>query len=90
MYINGGSNISIPMLLDFGDRYNVTIGPFAYGDLIEYYITATDDSPNHNVKTLLNFDGGYFSFTPLSSDDSGPTISDVQNEPLIPTDTQKH
>ncbi|MHA1354951.1 MAG: hypothetical protein ACTSR1_07240, partial [Candidatus Heimdallarchaeota archaeon] len=86
--INGGSNISIPMLLDFGDRYNVTIGPFAYGDLIEYYITATDDSPNHNVKTLLNFDGGYFSFTPLSSDDSGPTISDVQNEPLIPTDTQ--
>ncbi|MHA1187620.1 MAG: hypothetical protein ACTSSK_12255, partial [Candidatus Heimdallarchaeota archaeon] len=85
--INGGSFTMVGMGYVSGSMYEATIGAFSYSDLIEYYITAIDDSPNHNSATDDN-GGLYYSFTIISSDDTGPVITDVQNEPIIPTDIQ--
>ncbi|MBA7578429.1 hypothetical protein ES708_20291 [subsurface metagenome] len=46
--VNDGIWIEINMICISGDLYTVTIGPFAVSDTIEYYITAIDNSVNHN------------------------------------------
>ncbi len=68
-----------------GSKYEVTIGSFSYDDLIEYYITAIDDSPNHNSATDNN-GGSYYTFTILSGDVTLPVITAISHSPLIPTE----
>jgi len=60
--INGGTWTEVSMTLISGDIYSVTIGPFAANDIIEYYVTATDNSANRNEATEDN-SGSYYSFT---------------------------
>jgi len=50
------------MTLISGDIYSVTIGSFAVSDTIEYYITAVDNSANHN-EAIDDNSGLYYSFT---------------------------
>jgi hypothetical protein len=64
--LNNGTWLSITMTLIATDTYKATIGPFAVGDVIEYYIVAIDDSPNHNSATDDN-GGLYYSFEIKSS-----------------------
>jgi parallel beta-helix repeat protein len=60
--INGGLWADIAMTLSTGSLYQVTIGPFTEGSVIEYYIYAEDNSSNHNEAIEDNF-GAYYSFT---------------------------
>ncbi len=70
---NGGTWTTTTMLLISGDQYKTTIGTFAAADLIEFYITATDDSPNTNTATDDN-GGAYYSFTVLAHSTSNTTL----------------
>lgn len=83
--INGGSWITVSMIITISDTYEVTIGSFNYADSIEYYIVAADDSSNHNSATEDN-SGLYYSFIIVSSDLTGPTITNISNSPTSPTD----
>jgi len=74
MNFGGWQNASLS--LDINDNYLVTRGPFAYEDLVEYYITATDDSTQNNVGTNNN-SGMYYYFNVLASDITPPVISDI-------------
>ncbi|HUU79291.1 MAG TPA: hypothetical protein VMX55_13180 [candidate division Zixibacteria bacterium] len=84
--VNSGDWISESLILVSGSTYEVTIGTFAYNDFIEYYITAFDDHPVHNVATDDN-EGVYYNFTIVSSDVTGPTISSVNHAPSTPNAT---
>jgi len=70
---NGGTWTTTTMLLISGDQYKTTIGTFVAGDLIEFYITAIDDSPNTNTATDDN-GGVYYSFTVLAHSTSNTTL----------------
>ena len=59
--INEDTWITLTMTLISGNTYGATIGTFAAGDIIEYYILAVDDSPNHNTR-LNDNNELYFSF----------------------------
>ncbi len=60
--VNCGNWIEVCMTLISGSTYSVTVGSFAVSDTIEYYITAVDNSINHNEATEDN-SGLYYSFT---------------------------
>ncbi len=64
--VNGGTWIEVSMTLVSGDLYSVTIGSFAVSDTIEYYLTAVDNSINHNAATEDN-SGLYYSFAVYST-----------------------
>ncbi|MHA1218485.1 MAG: NosD domain-containing protein [Candidatus Heimdallarchaeaceae archaeon] len=85
--VNGGVWSTVSMTLSTGSIYQVVIGPFTTGSTVEYYITATDNSLNHNEATNDN-DGLYYSFSIGSSDFIGPTITDVTHAPVAPTDLE--
>jgi len=75
----------IEMAGDSG-TYSVQIGPFEAGTVVEFYITAIDTSSNGNEGTENN-GGEYYRFTVISSDVTGPTISNVKYSPSSPTDS---
>ncbi|MCK4845505.1 MAG: hypothetical protein KAS95_07515, partial [Candidatus Heimdallarchaeota archaeon] len=79
---NSGTWIEVSMTLVSGDIYSVTIGPFAPNDIIEYYITAVDDSIHHNEATEDN-SGLYYFFI---IDYIAPTINDIAHSPSTPTE----
>ncbi len=81
--INDGSWQTISMTLVSGDIYSVTIGPFAVSNNVEYYITAVDNSINHNEVTEDN-GGFYYVLTIGSSDVIGPIITDIIHSPSTP------
>ena len=83
--INDGSWQTISMILVSGDLYSVTLGSFAVGDTIEYYVSAVDNSINHN-EAINDNSGLYYSFTIDSSDNTGPAINDVVHSPSTPTE----
>ncbi len=60
--VNGGAWTEVNMTLISGNLYSVIIGSFAGGDIIEYYISAVDNSVNHNIAINDN-SGLYYSFT---------------------------
>ena len=60
--VNGGNWIEVSMTLISGDFYSVTIGPFAVSETIEYYVSAVDNSVNHN-EAINDNSGLYYSFT---------------------------
>lgn len=60
--IDSGLWTTIAMTLSTGSTFQVTIGPFTDGSVIEYYITATDNTTSHNEATDDN-SGVYYSFT---------------------------
>ncbi len=60
--VNSGTWIEVSMTLVSGDHYSVTIGSYAVGDTIEYYISAVDNSINYNLAIEDN-SGLYYSFT---------------------------
>ncbi len=63
--VNGGIWTEVSMTLVSGDLYSVTIGSFTVNDIIEYYVTAVDNSFNHNESTEDN-SGLYYLFTVLA------------------------
>ena len=85
--IDGGSWLDSAMTNTNGDKYETTLGPFAYGDIIEYYFEAIDDSPNYNSE-IDNNSGSYYSFTIGSSDHTAPVITDISHIPLTPNDSE--
>ncbi len=60
--INSGTWQVIDMTLVSSDIYFVTIGSFAISDTIEYYVSAVDNSVNHN-EAINDNSGLYYSFT---------------------------
>ncbi len=83
--VNSGTWQTISMTLISDNLYSVTIGSFAVSDTIEYYISAIDNSINHNEAT--NDNGGlYYSLTIGSSDVTGPSIASIVHSPSSPTD----
>ncbi|MFW9924619.1 MAG: hypothetical protein ACFFDW_15160, partial [Candidatus Thorarchaeota archaeon] len=81
--VNGGNWINVSMNLTLFHTYRATIGPFNYQDLVEYYFYAVDISPNH--KEAVDNNGGlYYSFTVISSDTEGPTITNITHYPKLP------
>jgi len=50
------------MTLTTGSTYQATIGPFTAGSVLEYYITALDNSTSHN-EAIEDNSGLYYSFT---------------------------
>ena len=73
------------MTLVSDDIYSVTIGPFAVSDIIEYYITALDNSVIH-IEARENNNGEYYDIFVGSSDFTDPTIENVTHSPSSPTD----
>ena len=76
--INGGIWVSIEMIVSFAfpEIFIVDIGPFAAGDLIQYYVTAYDASGNWNEG--VNDNGGlFYSLTVL------PTILEINRNPIL-------
>ncbi|MHA1200876.1 MAG: hypothetical protein ACTSQF_16300, partial [Candidatus Heimdallarchaeaceae archaeon] len=59
--IQGGTWSFVLMNLLQGNTYFVIIGPFALGSFVEYFIQATDNSPNQNQGINSN-EGDFFSF----------------------------
>ncbi len=83
--INGGTWIEDSMTLISGDLYSGTIGPFPVDYIIEYYITAIDNSVNHN-EVIENNNGQYYNLFVVSSDVIGPIITSIINSPSTPTE----
>jgi len=59
--INAGSWTEVSMNLVSTDIYSANIGPFLNSDVIDYYISAIDDSFNHNEDVNDN-EGEFYSF----------------------------
>jgi hypothetical protein len=70
--IDGGSWISIEMIETTTNNYSITLGSFAAGSFVQYYIEAVDDSPNSN-DVIDDNDGNYYFFK-VNAD---PTTSTV-------------
>ncbi|NHJ84485.1 MAG: hypothetical protein FK734_03435 [Asgard group archaeon] len=68
--LNNGIWITLEMVLLYDNTYGIIIGAFVVGDLIDYYITAIDNSPNHN-SAIDDNDGLYYSF----EIESTPTVT---------------
>ncbi|RLI67584.1 MAG: hypothetical protein DRO63_04410, partial [Candidatus Gerdarchaeota archaeon] len=83
--INNGSWINVTMPLTIGTLYEVTIGPFSYNDVIDYFITAEDSSTHPNTATADN-SGAFYQFTIVSGDVTGPIISSISHAPTQPTE----
>ena len=80
--IEGGSWQTVAMSYVSGSTWSTTIGAFSVDDLIEYYITAIDSSPNSNDG--INNNGGlYYNF--IIGDDNAPVISGVDRVPITAT-----
>ncbi|MHA2329207.1 MAG: hypothetical protein ACXACR_11870, partial [Candidatus Hodarchaeales archaeon] len=72
-----------------GFKFRLPEEPFTHFnplDKIEYYFRASDNSPNHNIATNDN-NGNYYSFIVGDSDLSGPTIINVDFDPVNPNGT---
>lgn len=85
--VNGGSWIMVEMTLVGGSTYGVNIGPFDYANMIEYYLTAIDNSVVNNVRTDDN-SGSYYQIIIQSSDVTAPEITDIEQDPVTPNDLQ--
>lgn len=81
--ISSWSNIS--MSVSSGSTFEAAIGPFTAGSLIEYYITAVDNSYFHNIGTNDN-NTQYYSFiiiSPITTPSENDSIvSSSQSTPL--------
>ncbi|MHA1555645.1 MAG: hypothetical protein ACTSPM_01800 [Candidatus Heimdallarchaeota archaeon] len=84
--LNGGVWVYDDMALDTGDTYATTIGFLSVGDVVEYYIEATDYSAILNVAINDN-SGSYYGFTVGTSDSTGPIISNIHYTPNNPNET---
>ncbi|MFX1285904.1 MAG: FG-GAP repeat domain-containing protein [Promethearchaeota archaeon] len=69
------------LIWQFDDVYQAEIGPFMFGQEIMYYITAMDDTDDHNMVTDDNF-GAYYSFK--VEDTTEPMITNVYHFPSDP------
>ncbi len=83
--IDAGNWQNSSMCLDSGSTYNCSIGFFAAGQELEFYITAIDNSLNSNEATDDN-DGIYYSLLIGDSDVTAPTITNIQHSPSNPSD----
>ncbi|MHA1911565.1 MAG: LVIVD repeat-containing protein [Candidatus Kariarchaeaceae archaeon] len=81
--IDGGSWENRTLLFDTGTFYDRYVGIYEALSFVEYLITATDNSDNHNVAIDDN-GGSYYTFT--VSDETGPLISGISHSPSSPTD----
>ncbi len=80
--INDGTLIEVSMTLVSGDLYSVTIGPFAVSDIIEYYVSAEDNSFNNN-EAINDNTGLYYSFTVSEAISEFQTLSPLLSLTII-------
>ncbi len=70
-------------------KYSVQIGPFDNDTLVEYYFTATDNSPNHNIATYPG-DNSYLSLYIVeysnNNENQSSTTSSDENTMSLPID----
>jgi len=85
--VNSGSWNNYTMWKGSFDHYLAALGNFDEGDFIEYYFTSEDSSSNHNVRTS-DIGGSYYSFTVNHNDFTGPTITNVEHNPVAPNETE--
>lgn len=78
--LDGGTWMTVSMVLISGDTYSVNIGPFSSGVIVEYFISATDNHVIHN-ESIEDNGGLYYSFTIGSSDVTGPVITNIVHTP---------
>jgi len=84
--VNSGSWQEVTNVNVFGQTYfNASLGPFNEGDTITYYLTAKDNSSNHNIVTNDN-GGQYFSYTIPDNDYEGPLVENIEHIPSAPDD----
>ena len=69
--LNTGSWIKVPLSVESEITYSVEIGPFAIGTLIEFYISAIDNSDNLN--TAINDNAGLYFSILIQSTSTTPT-----------------
>ena len=68
-----------------GSNYQGTIGPFVEYTLINYYLKAIDNSPEHNEAVEDN-DGLYYQLVVTEGDSDPPSITAVSHYPSNPTE----
>jgi len=73
--------VSMEHLVD--DIFHIELGNFEAFDTIQYYISAQDDSLNHNTAINDNF-GNYYTFSISPKDTTLPIIHSVAQEPENP------
>ncbi|MHA1518620.1 MAG: outer membrane protein assembly factor BamB family protein [Promethearchaeota archaeon] len=77
---NGTQEIEIMIPIN-STHYSMNLGKFVKGSEIQYNITVTDDSTNHNVVTSDSF-----TITILDGDFDPPSISYVDQTPNLPAE----
>jgi mannose/cellobiose epimerase-like protein (N-acyl-D-glucosamine 2-epimerase family) len=82
--VNDGPWISSQMVEEQTNSYKYTYNSFEAGDNVEYYLLATDNSVNHNIAIDDNH-GANYSFYVKSNDWTGPGISNIVQNPTLPT-----
>ncbi len=82
--IDGGSWLGVSMARVTQNTYQASLEHLPDNALVEYFITATDNSLNRNVATSDN-GGTFYSFRVESSDLFGPDITEVSQVPVDPT-----
>lgn len=80
---NQGQWILVEMTLVAGTNYQATIGPFSYGDEIEYYLLAEDNADSANIAIEDN-SGNYYSFVVVTDDTTPPTLDVLGHAPENP------
>ncbi|MHA1211782.1 MAG: hypothetical protein ACTSSH_04900, partial [Candidatus Heimdallarchaeota archaeon] len=82
---DGGTWDSEAMSWSFGETYEYMMTDLPYGIFVEYYFTAEDSATPVN-SALDDNSGAYYSFTVISHDTTGPTITDIKHEPVVPNE----
>jgi len=83
--IDGSSLLSSPLAEGNNDLYSVLLGPFSPGNLLTYYVNATDASDKLNEGSEDN-GGVYYTILIGDSDVTAPIISGISCDPSIPTE----
>jgi hypothetical protein len=81
---NAGNWQGLPMEHIGSDVFHAELSGFNAGDSVHYYISALDNSLNHNSAVNDNL-GAYYHFTVAPRDISPPTIQSISWEPEQPT-----
>lgn len=81
---NAGNWQGMSMAYIGGDVFHAELSGFNADDSVQYYISAQDNSLNHNSAINDNV-GAYYHFTVAPRDTSPPTIQSISWEPEQPT-----
>jgi len=81
--IDGGVWLNSSMNWVIDDDYTIFLGTFNYGEFVQYYVTALDDSPSQ-ILAIEDNGGAYYSFTVSSCDFIDPNLTSIMHTPTTP------